>query len=82
MTKMIHRWEYVLTSFAVSFFRFVFNGIVVASTELGGKWALGMAADGVIVALGIGDAPAADDVKIDMGFDVGNVDVFAGVARS
>ena len=71
-----------MTSLDVSFFRFVFNGIVVASTQLGGKWAFGTAAEGVIVAFGIGDALVVDDVKIDIGLDVGNVDVFAGAARS
>lgn len=70
--------RYILTSFAVNFLRFIFEGIVVASTEFDGKVAVGID-DGVTVEFVIG---VVDDVKIEIGDDVGNIDVFEVDERS
>ena len=54
------------------------GGIVVASTELGGKVAGGID-DGVRVELVVA---LVDEVKIEIGVDVGSIDVFEDDERS
>jgi hypothetical protein len=70
--------RYILTSLAVSFLRLIFEGIVVASTEFGGKFVVGIDV-GVKVEFVVA---VVDDVKIDIGVGVDNVDVFEDDERS
>jgi hypothetical protein len=62
----------------VSFLRLIFGGIVVASTEFGGKLAVDID-DGVRVEFVVA---VVDDVKIEIGVDVGSIDVFEVDERS
>ncbi len=73
------RW-YILTSFAVSFLRFIFGGIVVASTEFGGKLVVEID-DGVGVGVEL-VVELVDDVKIEIGVEVESIDVFEDDERS
>jgi len=71
-------YGYILTSFAVSFLRLIFEGIVVASTEFGGKLVVEID-DGVMVEFVV---DVVDDVKIEIGVGVESIDVFEDDERS
>ncbi len=68
-------YGYILTSFAVSFLRLIFEGIVVASIEFGGKLVVGF--DN-----GVRGEFVVDEVNIEIGVDVESIDVVEDDERS
>jgi hypothetical protein len=67
-----------VTSLAVSFLRLIFGGIVVASTEFGGKFVVEID-DGVGVEFVV---ELVVDVKTEIGVEVESIDVFEDDERS